>query len=160
MTNKFSGSIYDSIIIGFSRFNNHDIMAHSDEIRQKIKEMKMNDLEYQDYTYAATGSKGRVIGRIMKVYELLSKIIGKKGDYGVKRTYSKEIKEELWHEGYICSYCGNRILNIDDAEVDHIEAFVSGGETDKENVQLLHRHCNREKYANDVEFENEEIVEN
>ena len=160
MTNKFSGSIYDSIIIGFSRFNNHDIMAHSDEIRQKIKEMKMNDLEYQDYTYAATGSKGRVIGRIMKVYELLSKIIGKKGDYGVKRTYSKEIKEELWHEGYICSYCGNRILNIDDAEVDHIEAFVSGGETDKENVQLLHRHCNREKYANDVEFENEDVVEN
>ena len=160
MTNKFSGSIYDSIIIGFSRFNNHDIMAHSDEIRQEIKEMKMNDPEYQDYTYAATGSKGRVIGRIMKVYDLLSKIIGKKGDYGVKRIYPKETKEELWHEGYICSYCGNRILNIDDAEVDHIEAFVSGGETDKENVQLLHRHCNREKYANDVEFENEEVVEN
>ena len=160
MTNKFSGSIYDSIIIGFSRFNNHDIMAHSDEIRQEIKEMKMNDPEYQDYTYAATGSKGRVIGRIMKVYDLLSKIIGKKGDYGVKRIYPKETKEELWHEGYICSYCGNRILNIDDAEVDHIEAFVSGGETDKENGQLLHRHCNREKYANDVEFENEEVVEN
>ena len=160
MTNKFSGSIYDSIIIGFSRFNNHDIMAHSDEIRQEIKEMKMNDPEYQDYTYAATGSKGRVIGRIMKVYDLLSKIIGKKGDYGVKRIYPKETKEELWHEGYICSYCGNRILNIDDAEVDHIEAFVSGGEPDKENGQLLHRHCNREKYANDVEFENEEVVEN
>lgn len=40
--------------------------------------MKMTDPEYQDYTYAATGSKVRVIGRIMKVYELLSKIIGKK----------------------------------------------------------------------------------
>ena len=109
-------------------FNNHDIMLHSDQIRQKIKEMKMNDPEYQDYTYAATGSKVRVIGRIMKVYELLSQIIGKKGDYGVERTFSKETKEELWHEGYICSYCGNEILSIDDAEVDHIEAFVSGGE--------------------------------
>ena len=156
MMNKFSGSTYDSIIIGFSMFNNHDIMVHSDEIRRRIKEMKMNDSEYQDYTYAATGSKERVIGRIMKVYELLSKIIGKKGDYGVERTFSKETKEELWHQGYICSYCGNEILSIDDAEVDHIEAFVSGGETVKENAQLLHRHCNREKHDNDVEFENEE----
>lgn len=156
MMNKFSGSTYDSIIIGFSMFNNHDIMVHSDEIRRRIKEMKMNDSEYQDYTYAATGSKVRVIGRIMKVYELLSKIIGKKGDYGVERTFSKETKEELWHQGYICSYCGNEILSIDDAEVDHIEAFVSGGETVKENAQLLHRHCNREKHDNDVEFENEE----
>ena len=156
MMNKFSGSTYDSIIIAFSLFNNHDIMVHSDQIRQKIKEMKMNDIEYQDYTYASTGSKVRVYGRIMKVYELLSQIIGKKGDYGVERIFSDETKEELWHEGYICSYCGNEILSVDDAEVDHIEAFVSGGETIKENAQLLHRHCNREKHDNDVEFENEE----
>lgn len=156
MMNKFSGSTYDSIIIAFSLFNNHDIMVHSDQIRQKIKEMKMNDIEYQDYTYASTGSKVRVYGRIMKVYELLSQIIGKKGDYGVERIFSDETKEELWHEGYICSYCGNEILSVDDAEVDHIEAFVSGGETIKDNAQLLHRHCNREKHDNDVEFENEE----
>lgn len=156
MMRKFSGSTYDSIIIGFSMFNNHDIMIHADEIRQKIKEMKMNDFEYQDYTYAATGSKVRVIGRIMKVYDLLSKIIGKKGDYGVERIFSKETKEELWHKGYVCSYCGNEILSIDDAEADHIEAFSSGGETKKENAQLLHRHCNREKHNKDVEFENED----
>lgn len=154
--NKFSGSVYDSIIVGFSMFNNHDLMSHSDDIREGINNMKMNDEEYQEYTYAATGSKARVIGRIIKVYELLSSIIGKKGDYGVERTFSKDIKEELWHDGYICPYCKNVILNIDDAEVDHIEAFISGGETVKANAQLLHRHCNREKHDNDVEFENEE----
>ncbi len=156
MMNKFSGSTYDSIIIGFSMFNNHDIMVNADTIRNRIKELKMNDSEYQNYTYAATGSKIRVIGRIMKIYDLLSEIIGKKGDYGVERIFSKETKEELWHNGYICLYCGNEILSIDDAEVDHIEAFISGGETVIENAQLLHRHCNREKHDNDVEFENEE----
>ena len=94
----------------------------------------------------------------MKVYELLSQIIGKKGDYGVERIFSDETKEELWHEGYICSYCGNEILSVDDAEVDHIEAFVSGGETIKENAQLLHRHCNREKSdaMDDEDYEKEE----
>lgn len=156
MMNKFSGSTYDSIIIGFSMFNNHDIMANADTIRNRIKEMKMNDTEYQDYTYAATGSKARVIGRIMKIYELLSEIIGKKGDYGVGRIFSRETKEKLWHKGYICSFCGNEILSIDDAEVDHIEAFVKGGDTVTENAQLLHKHCNREKHDNDIEFENED----
>ncbi len=160
LMNKFSGSVYDSIIIGFSVFNNHDLMSHSDCIRESINNMKMNDEDYQEYTYAATGSKARVIGRVMKVYELLSNIIGKKGDYGVDRNFSKELKEELWHEGYVCSYCNNIILNIDDAEVDHIDAFVYGGETVKENAQLLHRHCNREKHDNDIDFENEEELDN
>lgn len=155
MMNKFSGSTYDSIIIGFSMFNNHDIMSHSDIIRNKVKEMKMNDSQYQNYTYAATGSKARVIGRIKKVYNLLREIIGKEGDYGVQRIFSKETKEELWHEGYICSFCKNEILSIDDAEVDHIEAFGTGGDTVIENAQLLHRHCNRVKSDNEVEFENE-----
>ena len=91
---------------------------------------------------------------------MLSNVIGKKGDYGVERNFSRNIKEELWHEGYVCPYCSNIILNIDDAEVDHIEAFSSGGKTIKENAQLLHRHCNREKHDKDVEFENEEELEN
>ena len=74
-------------------FNNHDIMLHSDQIRQKIKEMKMNDIEYQDYTYASTGSKVRVYGRIMKVYELLSQIIGKKVTMELKEYFQMRLKK-------------------------------------------------------------------
>ena len=50
-----------------------------------------------------------------------------------------------------CAYCGQEILDISDAEVDHILAFSNGGETDINNAQLLHRHCNREKNANNFE---------
>ncbi len=157
ISNKFSGSVYDSIIIGFSMFNNNDIMANADKIRQEIRELKLNNAEYKENTYVATGSKSRVIGRIMNIYELLAKIIGKKGDFDVKRTYSAVDKEQLWHEGYICSWCGNQILDINDAEVDHIVAFNNGGQTVLENAQLLHRHCNRAKQDKEIEFENEEI---
>ena len=153
--NKFSGSVYDSIVIPFAMFNNHDLMVHADEIRKAINDMKTNDTEYQDFTYASTGSKNRVIGRITKVYLLLRSIIGKDADLGVTRTFSKETKEELFHPGYICSYCGNEILSIDDAEVDHMKAFSLGGETIMENAQLLHRHCNREKNDKTIEEENE-----
>ena len=160
---KFSGSVYDSIIIPFAMFNNHDIMVHADEIRKAINDIKSGDAEYQEYTYAATGSKNRVIGRITKIYLKLREIIGKDADTGIRRIYSSKTKEELFYPGYICSYCGNTILSIDDAEVDHMKPFSLGGETTIENAQLLHRHCNREKNNNlqeeNMEFEDDESVE-
>lgn len=61
------------------------------------------------------------------------------------RTFPEEVKKTLFHKGYICNYCKNEILNIEDAEVDHVVPFSLGGNTDISNAQLLHRHCNREK---------------
>ena len=153
--NNFSGSIYDSITIACSMFNPHDLMAHADEIRNQVNEIKKNNLTYQDYTYAATGSKNRVIGRIMIIYQLIENIIGNTNSS--QRLYSKSTKEELWYEGYVCPYCNQQILSIDDAEVDHIIPYSKGGNTVIENAQLLHRHCNREK--NNSEFETNDINE-
>ena len=61
--------------------------------------------------------------------------------------YGTKDKEELWNmsEKHVCSYCGQEILDISDAEVDHINPFSNGGETELSNGQLLHRICNREK---------------
>lgn len=157
ITNKFSGSVYDSIIIPFSMFDSHDLMQHADDIRSQINDIKLHNAQYQDYTYAATGSRNRVIGRIMMVYNLIAEIIGKPSNGDVQRIYSYDDKESLWHEGYVCSYCGQKILDISDAEVDHILPFSKGGNTTIENAQLLHRHCNREKnnkYIDDtIDFE-------
>ena len=155
---KFSGPVYDSIIIACSYFDNHDLIAHSDEIRNQVLEVRKNNAEYQDFTYAATGSKNRVIGRITMIYNIIASIIGKASNGEVKRLFTLDDKESLWHDNYVCSYCGQKILSIDDAEVDHIKPFSKGGHTEIANAQLLHRHCNREK--NDIEesinFEDEE----
>lgn len=158
--NKFSGSVYDSIAIACSMFSSNDLMRHSDKIRKRIEEIKENDQKYSDYTYAATGSKERVIGRIMIIYNAIKEITGKNSNSDVDRVFSNQDKKALWHDNYVCSYCGQTILDIDDAEVDHILPYSLGGETVIGNAQLLHRHCNREKYNNaeieTVNFEDEE----
>ena len=70
------------------------------------------------------------------------------------RNYDKDAKLTLWEaakERYgkvICPACGNEILDINDADVDHITAYKNGGETTMANAQLLHLHCNRHKGAN------------
>ena len=156
LISKFSGSIFDSIVIPFSMFNKHDIMQHADTIRNEITNLKKNNEEYKDYTYASTGSKKRVIGRIMLVMNILKKYLDSSID-GEQRAFTEDDKKALFKPGYICSYCGNEILSIDDAEVDHITPFSLGGKTVLENAQLLHRHCNREKSDSiDEEWEDEE----
>ena len=142
---KFSGSVYDSIIIPFSFFSSHDLMAHADEIREAIENLRLHNAQYLDDTYVASQTRKRVLGRILAVYNLLINITGSYGSDDSKRTFSESIKKELFHPGYICPWCNNEILSIDDAEVDHITAFSQGGKTTIENAQLLHRHCNREK---------------
>lgn len=156
--NTFSGSVYDSIVIPCSMFDSHDLIVHADEIRKKVNDLKIQDSDYQDYTYAATGSKNRVVGRIMIVYNLLKDIIGKASSGDVQRNFGDDVKNMLWHEGYVCSFCNQEILSIDDAEVDHSLPYSKGGETIISNAQLLHRHCNRvknNKYDEDL-FEDEE----
>ena len=139
---KFSGAVYDSIIIPFSFYDNHDLISHADKIRKAVEDLKKNNKKYYEDTYIDTGSRKRVAGRIMAVYKLLQDITGYSGD---SRVFSEDVKKELFHDGYVCSWCKNIILSIDDAEVDHIIPFSKGGKTDITNAQLLHKHCNREK---------------
>ena len=154
---KFSGSVYDSIVVAFSRFSKHELMAHGNEIREAIFKLKKEDDEYQANTYAATGSRKRVIGRIEQVVRVINGIV-KSSTEMAPRCFSHEIKQMLYTEGMTCSYCGNTILSIDDAEVDHIVPFSEGGATDISNAQLLHRHCNRVKNnaMEDEDWEGEE----
>lgn len=154
---QFSASIYDSIIIPFSFYSNHDLMQHANEIRDAIANLRQSNEQYKQDAYVSTGDRKRVIGRIMAVYNLLQKIIGSASSSSEPRLFSDDVKEKLFHPGYICSYCQNEILSIDDAEVDHIIPYSLGGTTDISNAQLLHILCNREKSASlDPDFETDE----
>ena len=75
-----------------------------------------------------------------------------------KRLFDPSIKEKLFHPGYVCTYCGNQILSMDDCEIDHIIPFDAGGPTEIENAQLLHKWCNRSKgnrLQTDLDFEDD-----
>jgi hypothetical protein len=64
-----------------------------------------------------------------------------------RRLYTYEEKVQLFsrENGDVCQICKNKIANIDDAHVDHIERFADGGKTVVKNAQLTHRYCNLAK---------------
>jgi 5-methylcytosine-specific restriction endonuclease McrA len=143
---KFSGSVYDSIIIPFSFFDKHSLIVNADKIREAILDVKRTDETYREDTYAATGSKVRVIRRIQTIYNLILNITGGNSSDNDRRLFTAEEKKELYEAGdKKCAICGNLILSIDDCEIDHIIPFTKGGKTELSNAQIAHRICNREK---------------
>lgn len=155
---KFSGSVYDSIIIPFSFFDKHSLIVNSDKIREAILKVKMEDEEYRYDTYAATGSRVRVVRRIQTIYNLILCITGGSSTDTDRRLFTEEEKKQLYEASdKKCAICGNLILSIDDCEIDHIIPFAKGGKTELTNAQIVHRICNREKSdSTDDNWEDEE----
>ena len=143
---KFSGSVYDSIIIPFSFFDKHSLIVNADKIREAVMNVKMTDESYREDTYAATGSKVRVIRRIQTIYNLILSITGNNSTDTDRRLFSEDERKMLYESSdKKCAICGNLILNIDDCEIDHIIPFAKGGKTELSNAEIVHRICNREK---------------
>ena len=51
-----------------------------------------------------------------------------------QRTFSYAIKQQLFKEDPTCKLCGNRIMAIEDSEVDHKDPYSKGGPTTLENA--------------------------
>ncbi|PNW76605.1 hypothetical protein CHLRE_11g467728v5 [Chlamydomonas reinhardtii] len=63
------------------------------------------------------------------------------------RTFSAAVRRELFKRqpAPTCGWCGEPIVDVTDAEVDHVVPYAQGGATTLDNAQLLHALCNRQR---------------
>lgn len=61
------------------------------------------------------------------------------------RFFPLELRERLFNENNACKICGQKIVSIDDSEVDHILPYSKGGLATYDNAQLVHSFCNASK---------------
>lgn len=144
--NKFSATFFDAIMIPFANFDRVKLVANSDAIREAINNKKLYDDEFHDACYAATGSRDRVIRRIVTIHNLIDGILGKGAMEEEKRIFDSKIKVSLAEkQNYICPLCNNKMVSLDDCDIDHILPYSLGGATDVSNAQVVHHHCNLNK---------------
>ena len=62
-----------------------------------------------------------------------------------QRAFTAKLKQELFDADPTCALCGNTIVGIEDAHVDHKIPFSLGGATEPSNAQLTHKFCNQSK---------------
>ncbi|KUO59369.1 hypothetical protein APF79_03160 [bacterium BRH_c32] len=71
--------------------------------------------------------------------------------------FSYELKEILYKTNSTCAICNQKIIDIDDSALDHIEQYWAGGKTIPENARLTHRYCNNARSRFDA-YSNKSII--
>ena len=138
---KINVGLFEIIMFGFSRYNKNQIIPLSDAIREELLHMMISDKEFIDsISGSGTTSTAKVTTRFKKWLDALEKIVGMPKTE--PRTFSWELKRQLYEQNPVCAICGNKIMIIDDAAIDHIEHYWRGGKTIPSNARLVHRYCN------------------
>ena len=137
---KFNVSLYDIYMWVFSRQDKNKVMRNLDLIREATMDLMIKDELFIDSITKATSGAKQVNRRFSKYNELIENIL--ENDTTQDRCFSYEFKKQLFEQNPTCAICGQKIMTIDDAAVDHIEQFWLGGRTTEDNGRLTHRYCN------------------
>ena len=124
----------------FAREDKNTVFQNLDRVREALIDLMTKDQIFIDSIELSTSSKKAVTNRFDKWRFTLQTILG----IGEKepRCFTLQLKQELFDTNDTCAICGNKIRNIDDAAVDHIEQYWTGGKTIPVNARLTHRYCN------------------
>ncbi len=136
-------ALYDLQMVGFVHYSKADVLGRADALREGLLDLMTGDAEFQSLIGYKTSNTDNVRRRFEIYMEFLKRTIG---DPTVSaRTFSLKTKQKLFAQDATCALSGQRILSIEDSEVDHILPYNKGGATTEENAQLVLRYFNRQK---------------
>lgn len=138
---KVNKALFDIIMYGFTDYEKHQIVPKADAIREELLYLMTQDQDFIDAITLATNDKSKVLLRFDKWLRGLRQVVGY--PHKEPRSFSLNLKKQLWETNTACAKCGQTIQTLDDAEVDHIEFYWRGGKTLPLNARLVHRYCNR-----------------
>jgi len=144
---KLNQALWDTLLYTFSLYEKPQIIPIADRIREEFLNVVTNDLTFITYIASTTDKPDHVRYRAEVWRQRLQGLIGLSGKE--PRTFSLALKQQLHEADPTCQICDQRIYDIDDAEIDHIQHYWQGGRTIQENARLAHRYCNRARGARD-----------
>lgn len=148
---KVNRALFDLIMVGFSFYEKNQIVSKADMIREEFLHLMTADQIFMDSVLFTTDKRDKINYRFKRWLQGLEEIVGL--PKAETRNFSSEFKEKLWKSNKTCKICGQRIHELDDAEVDHIEHYWRGGKTIPSNARLVHRFCNRSRGGGETSLE-------
>lgn len=146
--NKFNTSLYDILMYSFANEDKNRVFQNLDSIKEALIYLMTEDQEFVDSIELSTSSVQAVTTRFDKWRETLKNILGVQQKE--PRCFSYKLKEEMMSENSTCAICQQKIQSTDDAALDHIKQYWTGGKTIPENARLTHRYCNWARPRNEA----------
>ena len=144
---KFNASLYDVLMYSFAHEEKNTVFQHLDSVRETLLYLMTEDQEFIDAIELSTSSVQAVTKRFDKWRMALQDVLGVASKE--PRLFSLELKEELYERDPTCKLCGQRVQTLDDAAVDHVDQYWTGGRTIPDNARITHRYCNTARPRHD-----------
>lgn len=142
-TRQLNMALFDLQMVGFVNYSKNEVLSNADRIREGLLELMIENPKFQEVIGFKTSDTDNVKKRFKMYMDMLERVIGDKAYQ--ERTFSFSVKEELFNQNPYCAISKQKILAVEDAEVDHIIPYSKGGKTERENAQLVLRYFNRAK---------------
>jgi hypothetical protein len=136
-------ALYDLQMVGFVNYTKNDVLAKADLIREGLLDLMINNQQFRELLIWQTSDTDKLKKRFRIYMDMLETIIGDPS-YS-QRNFSLSVKQELFNANPFCAISGQKILAIEDSEVDHVIPYSKGGKTEINNAQLVLRYFNRAK---------------
>lgn len=136
-------ALYDLQMVGFVNYSKNDVLAKADLIREGLLDLMINNQQFRELLIWQTSDTDKLKKRFRIYMDMLETIIGDPS-YSY-RNFSLSVKQDMFNANPFCAISGQKILAIEDSEVDHIIPYSKGGKTEINNAQLVLRYFNRAK---------------
>jgi 5-methylcytosine-specific restriction endonuclease McrA len=136
---RLNRALMDVVLNTFARYPKGRIVKAADAIRERTIDLMCTD-EFSDLLKHTISSADRIRKRFVAFEDSIKDLLD--NDTNTRRAFRASEKKALFDTDPTCRLCGNRIMLLEDAHVDHEKPFSGGGETSLKNAQLAHRFCN------------------
>lgn len=140
-----NAAIFQVISTSFANQDLGQITRAADAIYEEYLDLIVKDDQWVDRVRRATGETTRLMSTFNAWQHRLATVLQTKHANDSRRSFSRQLKSEMFEANATCKLCGQRIALLDDAVLDHDERYWIGGKTVPENAQLAHRPCNLHK---------------
>lgn len=144
--NRFNASLFDVLMGVFATRDRNQVYNALDSLREGLIDLMTSNQDFIDSILLGTSTVQRVTKRFDLTRYLVDDVLQNHPQQ--PRCFSLALKQDLFDQDPTCAICGQRIQQIDDAAVDHIEQYWRGGQTIPENARLAHRYCNMARPRN------------
>lgn len=144
---KVNKALFDIVMYGFTLYEKRDVVPRSDAIREELLWLMTQDEEFYWSIAKSTDNPKNVKIHFRKWLDNLNTLLGIPSKE--PRSFSSSLKKSLWEQKPTCRRCGQEIMLVDDAVIDHVKHYWRGGKTIPGNARLLHRFCNAQRGGRD-----------
>ena len=145
---QFNVALYDITMDSMARIDTPVLIKNRDAIYEAFVALMSEDENFIKSLYYATSDSNAINTRFQTWNAAIASIVN--DPHADVRCFSRALKKSLYSQDSTCAICGQHIVDIDDAAVDHIEQYWMGGKTIPSNARLTHRYCNCARSKHDT----------